>query len=59
LTGIRTDWTRAEIAALFELPFTELVFRAAEVHRAHHAAGLNDCSCLIVGMRCGDPLVCS
>ncbi|MBX9882546.1 MAG: biotin synthase BioB [Sphingomonas sp.] len=37
--GIRTDWTRAEIAALFDLPFTELVFRAAEVHRAHHAAG--------------------
>jgi len=33
----RTDWTRAEIAALFDLPFTELVFRAAEIHRAHHA----------------------
>ena len=33
----RTDWTRAEIAALFDLPFTDLVFRAAEVHRAHHA----------------------
>ena len=33
----RTDWTRAEIAALFDLPFTELVFRAATVHRAHHA----------------------
>ena len=31
--------TRAEIAALFDLPFTELVFRAAEVHRANHAAG--------------------
>ncbi len=35
----RTDWTRAEIAELFALPFTELVFRAAEVHRANHAAG--------------------
>ena len=35
---LRTDWTRAEIAALFDLPFTELLFRAAEVHRAHHAA---------------------
>jgi biotin synthase len=33
----RTDWTRAEIAALFDLPFTELLFRAAQVHRAHHA----------------------
>jgi biotin synthase len=30
------SWTRAEVAALFDLPFTELVFRAAEVHRAHH-----------------------
>ena len=39
MTEPRTNWTRAEITALFELPFTELVFRAAEVHRAHHAAG--------------------
>jgi biotin synthase len=38
-TAIRIDWTRAEIAALFDLPFTELVFRAAEVHRANHAVG--------------------
>ncbi|MEO5640201.1 MAG: biotin synthase BioB [Sphingomicrobium sp.] len=35
----RTDWTRAELRALFDLPFTELVLRAAEIHRAHHAAG--------------------
>ena len=35
----RTEWTRDEIAALFDLPFTDLVFRAAELHRAHHAAG--------------------
>ncbi len=33
----RNDWTREEIAALFDLPFTELLFRAAEVHRATHA----------------------
>src|SRR6185369_2766610 len=31
----RSDWSRAEIAALFALPFPELVFRAATVHRAH------------------------
>src|ERR1700750_1894149 len=31
----RHDWTRAEIEALFELPFADLVFRAAAVHRAH------------------------
>jgi biotin synthase len=29
----RHDWRLEEIEALFELPFTELVFKAAEVHR--------------------------
>ena len=29
----RHDWTLEEVEALFELPFTELVFRAATVHR--------------------------
>jgi biotin synthase len=33
----RHDWTRAEIEALFELPFPELMFRAAEVHRRNFA----------------------
>ncbi len=32
-TEIRHDWTRAEVRALFELPFAELVFRAQSVHR--------------------------
>ena len=31
----RHNWTRAEVRALFALPFTELVFHAAAVHRAH------------------------
>ena len=35
----RNDWTRSEIAALFDLPFDDLMFRAQTVHRAHHAAG--------------------
>ena len=35
--GPRSDWTREEIAVLFDLPLTELLFRAASVHRAHHA----------------------
>ncbi len=39
MTEVRTNWTRDEIAALFDLPFTELLFRAAQTHRAHHAAG--------------------
>ena len=44
---LRTDWTRDEIAALFDLPFTDLVFRAAEVHRAHHDAGAVQMSTLL------------
>ena len=39
MTEMRTNWTRDEIAELFDVPFTELVFRAAEAHRAYHAAG--------------------
>ena len=38
MTEIRTDWTRTEIAGLFDLPFTELLFQAASVHRAYHPA---------------------
>ena len=36
---LRTDWTRAEIAALFDLPFLELMWRAQDTHRRWHAAG--------------------
>ncbi|MDF3014736.1 MAG: biotin synthase BioB, partial [Cellvibrio sp.] len=32
---IRHDWTRAEITALFALPFSDLMFQAQSVHRAH------------------------
>jgi len=32
-TAVRHDWTKPEIAALFDLPFMELVFRATTVHR--------------------------
>jgi len=39
LTEPRTNWTRPEIAALFDLPFDELMFQAQTVHRAHHAVG--------------------
>ena len=33
--GLRHDWTRDEIAALFEQPFNELLFQAQVVHRRH------------------------
>ena len=34
----RTDWTRAEAAALFDLPFADLLWRAQSVHRAAFTA---------------------
>ena len=31
--GIRHDWTRAEVEALFTLPFSDLMYQAQTVHR--------------------------
>ncbi len=39
LAAPRHDWTRAEVERLFDLPFAELVFQAATVHRAHFDPG--------------------
>ncbi|GAB4121707.1 MAG: biotin synthase BioB [Rhodothalassiaceae bacterium] len=33
---LRHDWTDAEILALLAMPFCDLVFEAASVHRRHH-----------------------
>jgi biotin synthase len=38
MTELRIDWTREEIAALFELPLLDLLHDAQQVHRAHHPA---------------------
>ncbi|TVP89220.1 MAG: biotin synthase BioB [Thioalkalivibrio sp.] len=35
MTTIRHDWTRDEVEALLELPFSDLIFRAQQVHREH------------------------
>jgi biotin synthase len=34
-SALRHDWSRAEVRALFDLPFPELLHRAASVHRAN------------------------
>ncbi len=34
-SAVRHDWTRAQVRALFELPFPDLMFRAQSVHRLH------------------------
>jgi biotin synthase len=36
MTEIRTDWTREEITALFDLPFMDLLHDAQAIHRAYH-----------------------
>jgi len=36
MTPIRTDWTRAEIADIYNSPILELIYKAATVHREHH-----------------------
>ena len=35
LSPSKHDWTRAEIAALYDLSFNELIYRASTVHREH------------------------
>ena len=35
MDGIRYDWTREELAALFALPFADLIYQAQTVHRRH------------------------
>ena len=34
----RTDWTREEIGALFDLPFLDLIHEAQTIHRRYHTA---------------------
>jgi biotin synthase len=58
ISETRTDWTREEITALFDLPFTELVFRAAEVHRARHDANAVQLSTLLSVKTGGCPEDC-
>ncbi len=36
--GIRHDWARDEVVALFDQPFNDLLFQAQEVHRRHFDA---------------------
>jgi biotin synthase len=43
----RNDWTRAEIAALFDMPFLDLVHEAQTVHRRWHSANAVQLSTLL------------
>jgi biotin synthase len=44
---IRHDWTLAEIKALFELPFNDLLFQAQSIHRRHFDANAVQISTLL------------
>jgi len=43
----RNDWTRAEIAALFDRPLLDLLFEAQQVHRRRHAPNAVQLSTLL------------
>ncbi|AHE99478.1 biotin synthase BioB [Thioalkalivibrio paradoxus] len=47
MTGIRHDWSTAEIEQLLDLPFSDLVFRAQGVHREHFDPGRVQVSTLL------------
>lgn len=36
MTDVRNDWTRDEIADIYNSPVLDLIYRAATVHRQHH-----------------------
>lgn len=44
---LRTDWTRGEVRALFDLSFNDLLFKAQGVHRAHFDANAVQVSTLL------------
>ncbi len=44
---VRNDWTRAEVQALLERPFLDLVFEAQRVHRLWHAPNTVQVSTLL------------
>jgi biotin synthase len=44
---IRHDWSHAQIRALFELPFMDLILSAQQVHRTYHAPNTVQMSTLL------------
>jgi biotin synthase len=56
---VRHDWTREELRALFDLPFSDLVFRAQTVHRLHFDANAVQISTLLSIKTGGCPEDCA
>ncbi len=58
-TAIRHDWSRTEVAALFALPFNELLHRAHSAHRECHDPNAVQVSTLLSIKTGGCPEDCS
>ena len=56
---VRHDYSREEVAALFALPFNDLLARAHDVHRAHHDANAVQVSTLLSIKTGGCPEDCA
>ncbi|MBD8882150.1 biotin synthase BioB [Rhodanobacter sp. 7MK24] len=56
---VRHDWTREEVAALFALPFNELLHQAHTVHRTYHDANAVQVSTLLSIKTGGCPEDCA
>jgi biotin synthase len=57
--GVRNDWSRAEVGALFELPFNDLLYRAHDVHRQNFDPNAVQISTLLSIKTGGCPEDCS
>ena len=56
---LRHDWRLDEVEALFDQPFMDLLFRAQQVHRAHHAPNRVQMSTLLSIKTGGCPEDCA
>ena len=56
---LRHDWRLDEVEALFQLPFMDLLFRAQQVHRAHHVPNRVQMSTLVSVKTGGCPEDCA
>src|ERR1700719_4526622 len=52
LRDLRHDWTIQEIEAIYTAPLSDLVFRAAEVHRSHHRSDEVQ-GCMLLSIKTG------
>lgn len=50
---IRHDWTAGELQAVYELPLTDLLYRAQSVHRAYHDPTAVQC-CTLLSIKTGN-----